>query len=70
MTKIKKEYLIIGSNNFWYASCLKSLAEVKAEIKKIKKEKSWYADPESGYEPDLPEKLYIYKAEETKQVEV
>ncbi len=33
-----KQYLIIGSNNFWYASCLRSMKEVNDEIKVIQQE--------------------------------
>lgn len=67
----KKEYLIIGSNNFWYASCLNSLAEVRAEIKNIKEKTRSYGDPEGGeIESELPETLYVYKAVEIKRIEV
>ena len=33
-TKIKKEYLVIGSNNFWYASCdtLKEAKQIKKDL--------------------------------------
>ena len=63
--KQKPEYMIIGSNNFWYASGLTSLAETRSEIKEILKngKNSCYADPESGEMKDeLPNQFYIYKA--------
>lgn len=56
--KQKFEYIIIGSDNHWYASCLNSLAEAKAEIILIKKKIHFYGQDE------VPEKLYIYKATE------
>ena len=65
----KPEYIIIGSDNFWYASGLSSLKEVKAEIENIKKNisKGYYSDPETGQLRDeVPEKFYIYKAVEIK----
>jgi len=67
----KPEYIIIGSNNFWYASGLTSLTEAENEIKKIKKngKNSTYSDPETGeIKEDLPEKFYIYKGIEIKQI--
>ena len=64
---MEKQYLIIGSNNFWYASGLETLKEAKREIKEIKKNASDYSDPETGYIPELPEKFYIYEAKEINQ---
>ena len=70
-TKKKSEYIIIGSDNFWYASGLSSLKEAKKEIKNIKRNisKGHYADPETGQMRDeLPEKFYIYKAIEIDKI--
>lgn len=68
---MKKEYLVIGSNNFWYAMCY-SLKEAKAEAKKVMKYKSKYDDEgnpnyedmESGHNPFTPNTIYIYEAKE------
>ena len=43
---MKTEYLIIGSDNFWYASCLTSLKEVKETIEDIKGNVGGYGTPE------------------------
>ena len=70
-SKQKPEYIIIGSNNFWYASGLTSLTEAENEIKEIQKNagNSTYADPETGeIKEDLPDKFYIYKGVEVKQI--
>lgn len=65
----KTEYIIIGSNNFWYASGLTSLQEAKNEVKEIIKKDKWFADPETGETKDeLPNKFYIYKATEVCQI--
>ena len=69
-TKIKKEYLVIGSNNFWYASCstLKEARQVKKEIMKSRKDKINYdyGNEESypTYHPFRPDSVYIYKSVE------
>ena len=44
---MEKEYIIVGSNNFWYASGNKSLNEARKDIRYIKKHHSEYGDPES-----------------------
>lgn len=61
------EYLIIGSNNFWY-SIETSLKNAITTVKEIKKENTGFGDPETGHEPEMPETFYIYKAEEIKQL--
>jgi hypothetical protein len=63
----KTEYLIIGSNNFWY-STEASLKNAITTVKEIKKEHSGFGDPETEHEPSMPETFYIYKAEEIKQL--
>lgn len=67
---MKKEYQIIGSNNFWYASCLTSMKEVKEQVEHVKKYHHTYADPETGHHPETPETLYVYLAEEIKRIEI
>ena len=62
--KKQYEYLIIGSNNFWYSSGLKTLQEAKKYLKVIQKNELSFDDPESGeVKEDLPEIFYIYKSE-------
>jgi hypothetical protein len=63
----KKQYLIIGSNNFWYAGCLKSKGDIKAELEEILKCHKAYEDPETGHHPEMPEKFYVYEAKEIGQ---
>lgn len=67
---IKPEFLVIGSNNFWYSSGEESVADCKKLIKSIKKDYRdgcvSYADPETGAQPDKPERFYIYEARERK----
>lgn len=65
-----KEYLVIGSNNFWYDTC-GTLKEAKAEAKTILKYKNKYdegnpnyGDEESGHNPFTPNTIYIYEAKE------
>lgn len=58
----KAEYIIVGSDNFWYASGLTSLKEAKEVIKNIKKNIQSYADPETGErQTEVPETFYIYQ---------
>lgn len=57
MTEKKKEYIIVGSNNYWYASKLDTLLEAEAEIGNILEK-----------DGDLPEKFYIFEAKEITQV--
>ena len=65
----KTEYLIIGSNNFWYAMedtykhALERAKEIRADHNNC-----GFADMESGHEPEEPETLYIYQAIEKKQI--
>ncbi len=63
----KKEFLVIGSNKFWY-SIETSLKNAITTIKGIKKDPAGFADPESGYEPDKSETLYIYEAKLLKEI--
>jgi len=66
----KKEYLIIGSDNFWYTTC-SNMKEIEREIEQIKEDVKSYGNPEnSDRQEDLPETLYIYEAKEIKQVDL
>lgn len=51
MPKVKKEYLILGDNNEWYATLTRK-QDVKSELKRIK----------SDYDEDTFNELYIYEA--------
>jgi len=59
----KKQYILVGSNNFWYA-----IEDSKKEAIRVRKailnEDGDYSDPESGYIPDTPSEVYIYEAKE------
>ncbi|MFA6273915.1 MAG: hypothetical protein WC662_02030 [Candidatus Paceibacterota bacterium] len=68
--QIKKEYLVIGSNNFWYASCdtLKEAKQVKKEVMKGRKNRINYdyGDEENypTHHPFRPNSVYVYKSVE------
>ena len=57
---LKNEYLILGSNNKWYATCF-SKADFKDTLKRLKKEFKNNTDFDGD---ESPEKLYCYKAQE------
>jgi len=64
--KTKKEYLVIGDNNFWYASCdskKDALSEAKEAMKGVRE----YSD-DAGNVPEIPETVYIYEAKEVAQI--
>jgi len=61
------EYLIIGSNNFWY-STESTLGNAVITAKEIRREHSGFSDPETGHKPEKPETLYIYEAREKKRI--
>lgn len=60
--KIKKEYLLLGTNNFWYAvaSSLKEAKELKRDILNDTSGQL-FGDPESGHCPEKPTDVYIYE---------
>ncbi len=62
MPENKKEFLVIGSNNFWYATH-SNLKDAMDESREIGKGGGGYADAETGREPLVPDTVYIYKAE-------
>lgn len=70
---MKKEYIIVGSNNFWYASCISNKKEALERARDIMEETEEvvYRNPEAlgDTEPETPETLYIYKAEQVEQIE-
>ena len=64
--KLKKgeEYIIVGSDNFWYASSLKSLSEVECELANMREEPSEYGNSEAigDFQESSPIILYVYKS--------
>ena len=58
------KYLVIGSNNFWYAACT-TKKQALDTVKGIKDKESYkdfvFGDPESSYYPKQPSRIYIYK---------
>jgi hypothetical protein len=66
---IPKEYIIIGSDNFWYGSGFFTIKEALDEIKLIKKNPSGYGNPENNStQTELPETFYIYSARLVKEI--
>lgn len=61
--KSKKEYIIVGSNNFWYSSKLDTLKEVKEELKYIQEHWDLF---ESEYKPEI---LYVYEVKEIQKID-
>lgn len=61
------EFLVIGSNNFWYATDT-TLKNAIATARAAKKDHAGFADPETGHEPEKPETFYIYKARQMKEL--
>lgn len=61
MSKNKKEYLIIGSNNFWYGveSNLKDAKEMSKDI--LEGKNTDFCDPDTGHQPEVPDDVYVYK---------
>lgn len=55
----KKFYLVIGSNNFWYAQ-ERTKRDAIAHAKEVVKGAAGYGDDESGHTPDTPETVYVY----------
>jgi len=67
---MKIKYIIVGSDNFWYA-CSSNLKQIKEDIENIKENITDYADPENGkHREELPETLYVYKVEEIDRVDL
>lgn len=65
---MKKVYLIIGSNNFWYAQHTNK-REAIAEAKEIANgDMTGFEDPETGHVPEQPEQCYVYEAYEVERV--
>ena len=67
--KVNKEYLVVGSNNFWYASARSKTGALKIAQDVMNGHKNSYEDPESGHTPDIPENVYVYEAREVDRVE-
>lgn len=54
------EYIVVGSNNFWYHTG-DDLEEAKRIAIEIVEGNDYSVDPETGYSPDDPEEVYIYR---------
>ena len=68
---MKKEYIIVGSDNFWYACDLHSMKEVKSTIQDIIKNPENYSDPETGERrTEPPETFYVYEGFEVAQCDM
>lgn len=66
----KGEFLIIGSDNFWYGSGTETLKDAIEEVKTIKKNISNYGDPENGeQQTTVPRSFYIYQANLIKEIQ-
>jgi purine nucleoside phosphorylase len=67
--KEKGEYLVIGSDNFWYGSGFNTLKEAEEVVKEAKKNISNYGNPEShDTQSEVPNSFYIYKASLVKEI--
>ena len=66
---MKKVYIIVGSNNFWYTMCNSKKGAIDEANKLMSGDtETIYGDQESGHVPNPPEELFIYKAEEIKRI--
>jgi len=63
---MKKEYIIVGSDNFWYGSAIKSLKEAEKELRYIKKNIAEYGERGKS-RASVPEKFYIFEARLVKE---
>lgn len=63
----KKVYLVIGSNNFWYAQC-DTKSEAIQTAKAVLDGERGYADPEGGNEPETPDEVHVYHCEEVERL--
>jgi len=66
---MRKEYIIIGSDNFWYGLC-DTLKEAKEIVENAQSNISDFANPETGRcQIAPPETFYIYKGEEVEEID-
>lgn len=64
---MEKKYLILGDNNFWYSLCDKK--DIDNEINIIKHNIKIYGAGNSQ-ENFTPDKLYVYKVKEIKEIDL
>lgn len=58
------KYLVIGSNNFWYGVCSNKQRAINLAKDLVKdKVNIVFGDPESGFIPEKPYSVYVYKVE-------
>ncbi|OGG61804.1 hypothetical protein A3C21_01090 [Candidatus Kaiserbacteria bacterium RIFCSPHIGHO2_02_FULL_59_21] len=67
--KTKKKYLVVGSNNFWYASARGKANALKLARDVVNSRTSSYGDPETDYSPNTPEGVYVYEARQIGYIE-
>jgi len=68
---MEKEYLIVGSDNFWYASCMTSMKEAIEKIEEIKESPESFGVPYGGEnQTEAPDTLYLYKAKLIKEIDL
>ena len=63
-----KEYLILGSNGFWYKQT-KNYKELKEKVEEIKRNIAVYGCGDSD-EKRQPDTLYVYEAQQIDEIEL
>ena len=59
-----KEYIIVGDNNYWYATLNSTEKIARAEMKRIKK------DIKNNVYDDLADELYLFEAKEISSLKI
>jgi len=67
---MKKEYVILGSDNFWYSSGLKSIKAVLEEVENIRRNPETYGVPGGSNQTETPDTLYIYYGSQIKKIDI
>ena len=63
----KKSFIIVGDNNYWYASFTNEQDTVEKAIKRVKKQITNGEFEEDGAEP---QQLYVYEVNEVKRISI
>lgn len=66
---MKNTYIIVGDNNFWYATFTGTKAQAEKELARIKKQIEKGVGSEFD-EPSEASELYLYQAKEIKRAEI
>jgi hypothetical protein len=65
----KDQYLVLGSDNFWYASCLNTLQEALEVIERVKANPTTFRNGDTNKpQQRAPQRFYVYKAVKIKEV--